>query len=68
MCHEYQLIGLIFSAIAGGAIALLIVVAVLRAICFMWMSALSAIDEYRCENEYRQEKLRRQKWFLKEYQ
>ena len=68
MCHGDQLIELIVSAIAGEALTLMIVALALWVICNLWTSALSTIDEYHCENEYRQEKLRRQKWFLKEYQ
>ena len=68
MCHRDQLIGFIFLAIAGGAFVLMIVALALWVICNLWTSALSAIDEYHCEKEYRLEELRRKKWFLKEYQ
>ena len=64
MCHGDQLIELIVSAIAGEALTLMIVALALWVICNLWTSALSAIDEYHCEKEYRLEKLRRQKWLL----
>ena len=47
MCHEHSLGESIFWAIAGGAILLLIVALVLWAICGLWMSVLSGIDDYR---------------------